>query len=150
MKDNNPELLGQISPGRIVYLGRRDRAAHVASLARAAMSGIWNQKQESGRELKLEYSQASMELAENGIAAQEAAWARLFQTFGIAPLRLWYEDALADPQAAIDQVAGYLGIEIAPGARVEVPQVLKQSDAGSSDWAERYAQSQGLAPFHKI
>src|SRR5688572_1200515 len=42
MKDNNPDLLGQISPGRIVYLGRRDRAAHIASLARAAMSGIWN------------------------------------------------------------------------------------------------------------
>ena len=49
-----------------------------------------------------------------------------------------------------DQVAGYLGIEIAPGARVEVPPVLKQSDAGSSDWAERYAQSKGLAPFHKF
>ena len=145
LKDNNPELLSRIRPSHILHLGRRDRAAHVVSLARAALSGIWNQKQVRGGEAKLEYSESAIEAAENGIAAQEAACERLFGVFGIEPLRLWYEDALADPEGAVRQVADHLGVEVDRGAKVSVPEVKKQGGAESRAWAERYSESRRVS-----
>lgn len=141
LQQDNPELLARLRPQHIVYLGRRNRAAHVASLARAAMSGVWNEKQEGGRSVKLDYSDEAMQAAENGIAAQEEAWERIFRSFSIAPLRLWYEDALADPEAAVRQVADHLGVEIADGAQVPVPEIVRQSARESRAWAKRYAAS---------
>ena len=138
---SNPALIAGIRPSHLIYLGRRDRAAHVVSLARAAMSGIWNQKQAQGREVSLDYSQEALEASERGIAAQEAAWDRLFESFGIAPLRLWYEDALADPAEAARQVADHLSVAIDPAAQVRVPAIEKQGGAESMAWAERYARS---------
>lgn len=146
LKESNPELLARLNPGKIVYFGRRDRAAHVVSLARAAMSGIWNDKQAQGREPKLVYSDEAMDAAENGIMVQEAAWESMFRSFGVAPLRLWYEDALAEPDEAVRQVADYLGIVVTPGVEVEVPEMRRQAGAESMAWAERYRQSRSATP----
>jgi LPS sulfotransferase NodH len=58
---------------------------------------------------------------------------------GIAPLELWYEDVLADPAAAIDAVANYLGVEIDSAAAVKVPPIERQSQQGARMWARRHA-----------
>jgi LPS sulfotransferase NodH len=57
----------------------------------------------------------------------------------IAPLELWYEDVLADPAGVLEAVAGYLGVDIDPAARVKVPPIERQSQQGSREWARRHA-----------
>jgi LPS sulfotransferase NodH len=146
LHQGNPGLLSRIwstllpagRPGRIVYLGRRDRLAHAISYARATMSGIWRREQEAGGRPEPEYSAEALKTAEQWIDMQAAAWEQMFETLRIDPLRLWYEDVAADPEAAARQVADYLGVTLDPSAAVAVPEVEKQSEAGARAWAERH------------
>ena len=138
---SNPALLAALRPSRIVYLTRRDRIAHIVSLARASVSGVWRKEQESDRAPPPAYSQEAMEAAERGIAVQEAGWEKMFAERGIDPLRLCYEDVIARPADAARQVADYLGVALAAGAEVNVPAVDRQSRAGAEDWGGRYAAS---------
>ena len=149
LHETNPDLLSDVlssilasqqSP-RAVWLGRRDRVAHAISFARAVQSGVWRKEQETGDEPRVEYSEVAIEWAERFIEAQEAAWKDMFRDLKIEPLRLWYEDALAAPEEAVQQVAEYLGVELRPDSAVLVPDVRKQSSADSENWAEQYRQS---------
>jgi LPS sulfotransferase NodH len=153
LQHTNPPLLGEVlatllprgRPKRIVYLARRDRAAHVVSLARATLSGIWRKEQErmQGAPRPLEYSQENLDAAERGIVLQETRWEQMFQDLRVEPLRLWFEDAMADPAEAARRVADYLGARIDPAAAVQVPQVEKQSVGEAPVWIEKYARSRG-------
>jgi LPS sulfotransferase NodH len=142
----NPALLAALRPRRIVYLGRRDRIAHVVSYARANLSGVWRADQETGLHEPPLYSQEALEMAERGIEVQAESWERTFRDRGVEPLRLWYEDVVADPARAVRQVADYLGVALAPEAEVRVPAVRKQSAAGSEDWAMRYERAKTGLP----
>lgn len=145
---SNPALLAEVmraifpSPlrGRVVLLHRRDRTAHAISYARAILSGVWRAEQERGGRAEPEYSRIAVERAGRMIDSQERAWQAMLADLKIAPLELWYEDTLANPAAAIDAVAGYLGVEIDPAAAVKVPPIERQSQQGAREWAERYTQ----------
>jgi LPS sulfotransferase NodH len=145
----NPALLSAVlstllprgGAKRVVHLGRRDRIAHIISYARATLSGVWRKEQERGTAPEPEFDAAALETADRWLALQESAWAGMFADLGIEPLRLWYEDAIADPEGAVRQVADYLGVSIDPGAVVAVPAVERQSRGAGPDWAELYAQS---------
>lgn len=149
LQQSNPALLGQVmrtmvpsrEGSRIILLRRRDRAAHAISYARAILSGIWRQEQERGGRVEPEYSPVAVERAGRLIEAQEGAWTAMMRDLGIAPLELWYEDAMTDPDATIAAVAGYLEVELHPAAAVEVPRIERQSQAGARAWAERHAGS---------
>ena len=128
---------------KVVHLGRRDRIAHIISYARATMSGIWRKEQEGAPAPEPEYNEDALETANRWLTLQESAWAGMYKDLGIEPLRLWYEEAIADPEGAVRQVADYLGVAIDPQAAVAVPAVEKQSRGAGTDWAEQYARSQG-------
>jgi LPS sulfotransferase NodH len=148
---DNPALLSAIwatllpagRPGRIVYLARRDRAAHAISYARATISGIWRKEQEKGARAEPEYSSAALATAEQWIEMQTAGWEEMFASLRIEPLRLCYEDVAASPDEAARQVADYLGVALDPAAAVQIPAVEKQSEAGARAWAERHAAAKG-------
>lgn len=142
---DNPALLASLRPGKIVYLDRRDRNAHIVSLARASVTGVWRKEQEHDLAAPPPYSQEALEAAERGIAVQAAGWERMFSERGIEPLRLFYEDALAAPEETVRTVADYLGVALTPGSEVKVPAVQKQSHAGSEDWGARYERSKEAA-----
>ena len=151
LQGTNPPLLGEVlatllprgRPKPVIYLSRRNRAAHVVSLARASLSGMWRKEQEAAGRPTLEYGQEDLDAAERGIALQEERWEQMFKDLRIAPLRLCFEDAMADPQAAMHKVAAYLGVPLDPAAAVKVPQVEKQAVGESPDWIEKYARARG-------
>lgn len=143
----NPPLLAVVMralhsgrvPKRVIYLRRRDRAAHTASFARAAMSGVWREEQEAGQ--RTQYSAEALASVEQGIDLMASVWEAMFADLKIEPLRLWYEDALAAPAETAAQVAAWLGVPLDPAAAISVPAVRKQSAPEIADWAERYARS---------
>jgi LPS sulfotransferase NodH len=150
LQRGNPALLGEVmrtilpsrDAARVVLLRRSDRTAHAISYARATLSGIWRAEQERGGREEPEYSRLAVERADKMIEVQDRAWDAMLGDLGIAPLALWYEDVLADPPAAIDAVAGYLGVEIDPAAAVKVPPIERQSQQGARAWAQRHRQDQ--------
>jgi LPS sulfotransferase NodH len=148
LQEENPPLLGEVmrtmlpGPGRtrVVQLRRRDRTAHAISYARAILSGVWRSEQESEGRMEPDYDRRAVERALQMIDHQEGAWAAMSRDLGLAPLMLWYEDVLADPDGAVAAVAGHLGVELDPGAAVDVPEVRRQSRAGADAWLARHAQ----------
>ncbi len=153
LAEANPALLTEVlavllpadRPRRIVYLERRDRLAHSVSYARATISGVWRKEQETGGAPEPEYSEAALETAGQWIDGQSRAWEAMFRDLAIDPLRLWYEDTVADPEGTVRRVAGYLGVAPVPGAEVRVPEVQRQS-AGSPDWTARHGGANGSDP----
>jgi trehalose 2-sulfotransferase len=141
LKSDNPALLAEVRPQRVVYLRRRDRIAHAVSLARATISGIWDQRQVKGEAPSIAYSQTAIEEAERGIVWQESGWEEMFNGIGAEPLRLWYEDVVAYPALAVGEVAEHLGVAIDSVAEVPVPHMVRQGAEESKIWAERYARS---------
>ncbi len=65
----------------------------------------------------------------------------MFDDLRIEPLRVWHEDVLADAEAAVLEVADYVGVTIEPQAAVRVPEIEKQSRGDAQEWIERYARS---------
>src|SRR5688572_27390452 len=125
----NPQLVANImrtlfprgQRARVVELRRRDRTAHAISYARALLSGIWRKEQEPDDRPEPEYSREVMERAARMIEQQEAGWQAMYRDLRVEPLTIWYEDVLADPDAATAAVAAYLGIALDPAAAVAVP-----------------------------
>jgi LPS sulfotransferase NodH len=151
LQQDNPELLSAVMSllvsgprPRVVQLERRDRVAQAISYARASLSGVWRKEQEAEGGERVDYSGTAVDRARQILDAQSAAWEEMFRELRVQPLRLTYEDALADPEGAVRKVAAYLGVEIDPAAQISVPAVEKQSSADSEQWAKRYAASGGV------
>ena len=138
----NPPLTAEVmrllvpggSKARVVQLRRRDRTAHAVSYARAMLSGVWRKEQEREGQQQPEFSQHAFDSAARLIDSQERAWTEMYAGLGIAPLILWYEDCLAEPQRAVAAVADYLGVSIDPAAAVEVPRIERQAPGGREKW----------------
>jgi LPS sulfotransferase NodH len=123
-------------PRRVIWLGRRDRTAHVISYARALLSGVWRWEQEEGGRPEPAFSGAALARAERMLEDEERNWEAMFADMAITPLRLWYEDIVADPDATVAAVARHLGVALDPAARVAVPEIRKQAAEGARAWAE--------------
>lgn len=149
LNHDNPPLLEKMlsvmlprgGERRIVYLRRRNRIEQVVSYARASLSGVWREEQESGKAVVIDYSQEALDAADRGIAFQEGIWARMFNDLAIAPLQLWHEDVLVDPSAAARRVADHVGVSLEPGSAIEVPAIQRQNSADSGEWIERFTRS---------
>lgn len=149
LQAGNPQLLNHairdVLPGggrnRVVELRRRDRTAHAISYARATLSGVWRKEQEGEGAAEPEYSALAVANAEQLIARQEAAWQPMYRDLGIEPLMVWYEDVVADPDAVVAAVAGYLEVELDSTSAVAVPEVDRQRQDGARRWAEQHARS---------
>lgn len=141
LMNENPDLLSMLRPSRILYLARRDRSAHAVSYSRALLSGVWCAEQARQFGGQLEYSQEALERADRWIDVQSQAWEGLFEEMQIEPLRLWYEDVVADPGSVVSEIYRHLGITLKEEAALQIPVVLKQSSSESQDWARRYAAS---------
>jgi LPS sulfotransferase NodH len=145
--EGNPALVAQVmrmlfpraGEARVVQLHRRDRTAHAISYARALLSGIWRKEQEPDDRPEPEYSSNALAHAMRLIEQQEAIWQTMFRDLRIEPLALWYEDVLADPNAAASAVADHLGVQLDPHAAVTVPVIERQSQAGAQAWAARHS-----------
>jgi LPS sulfotransferase NodH len=146
LQQDNPALLGEVmrqilpsrEASRVVYLRRRDRTAHAISYARAILSGVWRQEQEHAGTAEPDYSAIAVKRAARMIEQQEESWAAMFTDLRITALTIWYEDVVAEPDAAIVAVAECIGVRLDPNAVVEIPSIVRQSQEGASDWAVKH------------
>jgi LPS sulfotransferase NodH len=128
LKTHNPDLLAQMRPNYIVHLSRRDRVAQASSYARAAQTGAWVAGPADHARPAIPAELVRDALA--SIAAQEEMWEALFKSMDREPLRLVYEDVVADPGKAVAEVASFLGVTLDTSVRLNVPPVLRQARDG--------------------
>lgn len=136
LKEENPRLLAQMRPHRIIYLTRSDRMAHMVSYARAQQSGVWTAGAAPTGESR--YSRHLLEQAAERIEKQERGWEWLFGQLGIDPLRVTYEAVVSDVNAVVSRIADYLGVEINRSEALSAPHLRRQADDLSHEWAKSY------------
>lgn len=147
LQRDNPSLLLEVfatffpkgDSAQIIRLRRRDPVAHAISYARAALSGVWRKEQEVPA-ATVEFSDRAVDEARALLDRQEADWDLLFEEVAVEPLTIWYEDVVAQPDAALQRIACHLGISVDPAAAIAVPGVERQSQEDARLWAERYAE----------
>ncbi len=123
---------------RVVRLRRRDQLAHAISYARAFTSGIWRKEQEEPSNGSVAFDEGAIDRARKMLGEQEGEWDALCAELGIAPLELWYEDIVDEPQPAVRAIASFIGVELDPAAAVPIYQVERQSQDDARQWRERY------------
>lgn len=143
------ELLAAAFPGlRYVWISRRDRVRQAVSWERAEQTGLWTH---TGTRPPIvvprpRFDAAVIRRRLDAIERDERWWADLFSEAGVEPVRVFYEDLVADGAAAVRRVLQGLGLDGAEPLWLSAPRLRRQADAGSERWVQRYHQAAGGAP----
>lgn len=119
---------------RWIAITRRDHLAQAVSWARALQTGAWASWQRPWRPPV--YDAALIRGRLRAIEQAEAGWDAFFAARGIAPLRVTYEELVADRDTTVGRVLDFLGVD----GPVELPPSsgARQADAVNTAWMARY------------
>ncbi len=107
--DLQTRLLGYDSH---ICFARKDLVSQAISHFKAVFGDSWS-NYHIGKS-RIEYSREHIIESVRGISDQLNAWERYFRDHDLNPLRLYYEDVLADQDAQILRLAAFIGSEIEP------------------------------------
>jgi len=96
----------------LVWLRRRDTLGQAISLMMARRTGKFSAVEDAGdgeADPDLPFDQIALYQAWGGILVQDRCWEVFFAENGRAPLEVWYEDMLADPDAVGRAIAAHVG-----------------------------------------
>jgi trehalose 2-sulfotransferase len=124
-----------------IWLRRRNKVARAISHFRAKQTGAWYQSSlsaapDSGKRV-YEYDLAEIHTLYCIGGFQEDMWQRFFEMHNISPRVVIYEDLATNYESVVRGVLDFLRIEHSAVA-IPQPAGLKQSDALSAVWEQRY------------
>jgi trehalose 2-sulfotransferase len=121
---------------RFVLLKRRDILGQALSAVRAMQTEQWRASMPERGSALYDGAQIYERLQ---IAARDyARWNIFFARRAVAPAVIIYEDLLADPQSAVDQVADLFGLRGQARAAGERIDLKIQRDAITEEWRARF------------
>jgi LPS sulfotransferase NodH len=115
-------LFADLSAWRMIYLKRFNLLAQAISHARVYASMVWHNfinKTQSDRQEKTLDRQTIINSL-NMLLIQEKTFEQIFQTHGIKPLVLTYEELTAAPIAEAGRIAKYVGVPDVDFSRVDI------------------------------
>ncbi|MFJ9629170.1 Stf0 family sulfotransferase [Streptomyces sp. NPDC101175] len=130
---------------RFVHLRRDDTLAQAVSWLRAEQTGVWfvggrgeiggaRSASAAGRP---SYDRDAVTRILRTVEEHDAGWRRWFESHGVEPYRVRYEDLSADPEAVTLRVLDHLGLTLPAGRRI-TPSHQRQADRLNEEWAARY------------
>lgn len=126
---------------RFIHWRRRDLLGLALSRHRANQTNQWYSTARVHREAV--YGGPGILGEIRRATRQDGRWQMFFARTGIEPLRLVYEDAMGDPQATIDAVADFLGLDERPVIDLSRIKLEKQRDATTDEWRARFLAEYG-------
>lgn len=119
-----------------VHLARDSLVDQAISGVRAQQTAQWRSTDNPRRAVRYDAVGISRNL--RNIAVEDARWRLFFARNGLNPLRLRYEDVLASPQSAVDQIARYLGVSEPATIQWDKVDIAVQRDSQSAAWNARF------------
>lgn len=129
-------VLERLPNPRFVFIDRADLLTQAVSYARALQTRQWHSLLDSRREPKYDFQ--LLLWCYSTLGRRKGNWRRAFSAMGITPVMVLYEDLAKDADAVIADVVRKLDFPAEPRASVTLPQIARQGDDISSDWAERF------------
>lgn len=128
-----------------IYLTREDLDAQIVSLAIAWQTKQWTSSDERRGEPK--YSQEDIFRARTFLAAEAKGWVDFFDAGGIQPLRLTYEQLVAQPDRVGRAICSLLSVTPPKDFTLEQAKIESQRSAINAQWVVRMRRAQG-SPQH--
>jgi LPS sulfotransferase NodH len=146
------DLLDQtFDPGWLAasfYLRRRDLAAQAISLYRSVSTGRFHSYQNDPEQLQaarsLDYDYQRIRQWLEFLEDCERQFETLFESCGISPTPLFYEDLQANPLGTLQQIAA--GIGVPPPDTLPVTSLRMIRDETSTQWQIRFSQDLASDP----
>lgn len=130
---------------KFITLERRDVLGQALSWARAAQTG---QYRSSVPVLKPAiYDGALIHKFIYEAIKDRARWSVFFARTGLEPLPVFYEDVVANPQAEVDRIAGFVGHCGPATVRPHMVEARIQRDALMDEWRGRFRAERGEPDF---
>lgn len=130
----SPSLLPQ--PITWIHLERRDRIAQAVSFEKAMRSGAFVANEERSHSVdRLPYDDVGILRTYELLRQSASGWEHYFQSAGITPLPVVYEDLAADYEGTITRVLEALGFTNVP---VPPPLHQRQANAVNKRWIEAF------------
>lgn len=143
LSEEHPELLEQLAPSRVIYFDREDRHAHAVSYWRAMLTQAWFK--EAPERVDPDYDFDGIRRAHEFANDQRKAWNQVFTLTGTDPLRITYEELLADPDTTFVRIKRHLDVGDEVHEIDTIPLPILQRDEHSIAWADRYRSETDLA-----
>lgn len=134
-----PKLIKCVAPARVIYLTRQDKLSQAISYSKAIRSGNWFADQ-PGRK-SCEYDDPHIKTCVGAVARQEDAWEQVFRMTHEDPLRMTYEEFLADKASAMARIMRYVFGAPQDSKELPIPQIGIQRDQESIEWRRRFAEA---------
>jgi len=137
-----PSMLKILAPVTFIYINRRDRVAQAVSMAKAMQTNAWiSFDSVPGRNIR--YDADFIEQCLNEVEQQRLAWWRWFDTCGVTPFVVTYEEMLADMGSVVHTISDLLGVLDDKLEHIDLPAVAKQADETNVQWAARFEGDRG-------
>ena len=138
---SDAQVLAAVFPApSCVFLTREDTLAQAVSWWKAIGSGKW--VDEDSRAAEPAFDADGIAGRVRRIEEHNAAWSRWFETNGVEPLAVTYEQLAADPAGRTRRVLEFVGVDVPADLQVE-PRTERQSDSVNADWIRRYRELTG-------
>jgi LPS sulfotransferase NodH len=149
------ELLRRMFPDlRYIFLTRKDKVRQAVSYYRAITTGVWwsfrvNTTDNGYSSTPAAISQSDFEQIDfwvRELANFESRWRRHFESVGVQPFEVAYEDFVESYESTVREVLDYLGLPASAGLTIAPPRLQKQADAISEQWVRRYLELKATLP----
>jgi trehalose 2-sulfotransferase len=130
-------LLGDVA---LVHVTRPDKVEQAVSLWRAVQTESWRSGTRPANEC-VAYVFEGIDHLRRRLEEHEAAWHRWFARRGRPAYEVSYDDLGEDPRGTALEVLRALDL---PAAEVPAPEMRRQRDERSIEWAERYRAEAGV------
>jgi LPS sulfotransferase NodH len=147
------DSIADLFPGlRFVYLTRNDRCRQAMSYYIATQSQRWFEQDPTAPRLTddpdWQPDMQQVRFLDDAVTRHETAWETVLGVTECPVHQLSYEDLAEDRQSCLVEVLTFLEVENAVDVALPAPNIVRQSDASSDVWVERYrAVRDGLDPL---
>lgn len=139
LKVGLPDFMKQ---AHYIRITRRDRIAQAVSMEIARQTGAWiSHHVQKATPI---YCGDSIRKTLADLESEDAAWSDYFAASGIEPVRVLYEDLIADSRSNVAMILARLGL-VAHACRESPPHAPKrQATAVNEDWISRFLADYGV------
>ena len=149
-----PAILERWFPNlHYVWLRRKDRLRQAVSYAKSLQTNIWWDADSepvpnaSPKPEALEFDFGLITQSVARLVEEEDMWRRYFDSNGIEPLVIFYEDLVVDPDSSVRSVLELLNVQLPADMPPQRPSFRRQADATTASWLTRYRAELSRGPY---
>jgi len=154
---DRPALLDRWLPDTTyVRLRRRDRLRQAVSYVKAMQSNVWWDADRPPAPYDAPHPEAVrfdyllIERSMVRLAEEDDRWTRYFDSNGITPLTVDYEDLCADLDGVVRTVLDVLNLEVPDGYLAPPATFRRQADEETERWVARFIEVRGRPPTRPV